>query len=111
MHSPTNRGSSNTVNQTAWICVLIVAALGLLTLIPKGTLFTKRVQIPHDRTDAEHYLGKIWLASTEDGRCRVIAFDNRSELFWDKGLLPCNPLSAQEQVGRLGSISKSFKGQ
>jgi hypothetical protein len=107
----TNRGSSNALKHTMGVCALIAAALGLLTFIPNASLFTQRApRIPTARTNAEGYVGEIWLAPAEDGRCRVIAFDNRSEWFWDKGLLPCDSApSKQEQLGRLDSISKSFK--
>jgi hypothetical protein len=111
MRSPTKRGSSNTVKQTAGICVIIAAGIGLLMLIPNNTFFTKQVQpILRDGTAADQAIGEIRLEPTQDGRCRVIAFDNRSGRFWDKGLMPCDPdPSAQEPVGRLDSISKSFK--
>ena len=112
MRSPTNRKSSSAVKQAVGIGVAIAAAIGLLMIIPNSSLFTKHAgQTPPEGTDAYQYVGEIRLAPTEDGRCRVIAFDNRNERFWDKGLMPCEPdPSAQEQVGRLGSISKSFKG-
>ena len=112
MRSPTKRGSSNTVKQTAGICVIIAAAIGLMFLIPNSSLFTRQVQpIPRDGTPADQAMGEIRLEPTQDGRCRAIAFDNRSGRFWDKGLVPCGPdPSALEQSGRLDTISKAFKG-
>ncbi|MGP0089506.1 MAG: hypothetical protein ACLPKB_06045 [Xanthobacteraceae bacterium] len=111
MRVPTNHSSSSALKQTMGVCALIAAALGLLMFIPNGSLFTQRApRVPTVRTDAEGYVGEIWLAPAEDGRCRVIAFDNRSEWFWDRGLLPCDSApSKQEQLSRLDSISKSFK--
>src|ERR1700730_8306376 len=103
MRSPTKRGSSSTVKQAVGVGVAIAAAIGLLMIIPNSSLFTKHAgQIPPDGTDAYQYAGEIRSAPTEDGRCRVIAFDNRRERFWDKGLMPSalHP-PAQEQYGRL----------
>jgi hypothetical protein len=111
MRSPTKRSRSNAAKQTAAVCLMIAAAIGLLVLIPHSSLFTKQAQIPSAETDATRYVGEIRLAPARDGRCRVIAFENRSGELWDKGLMPCDlDPSAQEQAGRLGSISKSFKG-
>jgi hypothetical protein len=111
MRSPTSRGGSSAVKQAVGICVLIAATIGLLMLVPHSSLFTKQApQIPRDATDAAQYIGEIRPTPTEDGRCHVIEFDNRSGRFSDKGLMPCDPdPSAQEKDGRLDSISKSFK--
>jgi len=111
MRSSTNRGRASSVKQAIGICVLIALAIGLLTFIPQSSLFTKQApQTFRDGTDTDRYAGEIRMAPTADGRCRVIAFDNRSEGFWDKGLMPCDlDPSTQEQGGRLGSISKGFR--
>ena len=113
MPSSTKRRSLSPIKQAMGICVLIAIAIGLLTFIPHDSLFTRPAPQPSDSgTDIDRYSGEIRLDPTANGRCRVIAFDNRYERFWDKGLLPCDPEpSAQEQGGRLGSISKSFKRQ
>jgi hypothetical protein len=111
MRAPTRRGGSNALGQAVGIGMLLAAAIGLAILIPNSSLFTKHEQpIPQDDTDAGQYTGEIRLAPTADGRCRVIAFDNRSGRLWDAGLMPCDAdASAPEQLGRLDSISKSFK--
>jgi hypothetical protein len=112
MRSPTNRRRSNAAKQTVAVGVMIAAAIGFLMIIPRSSLFRQQGQMPSAEPDATRYIGEIRLAPAEDGRCRVIAFENRSGELWDKGLMPCDlDPSAPEQGGRLGSISRSFKGQ
>ena len=113
MATSTKRGKSNALMQIAGIGVLVAVALGVLALLPQSWLFTKETtQAPAPANETERYAGEIRMEPSRDGRCRVIAFDNRSEKYWDKGLMPCETApSALDQSGRFDSISKSFKRQ
>jgi len=112
MRSSTNRFSSSAVKQMVGIGVLIAAVIGVIMLMPHSSLFTRQAARAPPATEAERYGGEIRLAPTEDGRCRALAFDNRSGQFVDKGLMPCNSEpSTPELLGRLGTISKTFRHQ
>src|ERR1700730_6246086 len=81
------------------ICLLIFLSKSFLKHAPRLE--------PRVNNRSENDIGVIRLAPTNEGTCRVIAFDNRSGKFEDRGSVACDN-DGRNHFDRFDAIREGF---